>query len=92
MNISLVFYMMENCFEFLRDNFSIFRWFMNLNYKTATRYYIKANETMKENITRTPSLFIFSKTDPVSDESVNMPFVQKYESMGLEVMVENTFS
>ncbi|KAL7645699.1 UNVERIFIED_CONTAM: hypothetical protein RMT77_002576 [Armadillidium vulgare] len=59
-------------------------WFMNLNYKTATRYYIKANETMKENITRTPSLFIFSKTDPVSDESVNMPFVQKYESMGLE--------
>ncbi|RXG70363.1 hypothetical protein Avbf_01000 [Armadillidium vulgare] len=37
---------------------------------------------MHENTLNVPGLFIFSKVDPVSDESVNMPVVRKWEKNG----------
>ncbi|KAL7645701.1 UNVERIFIED_CONTAM: hypothetical protein RMT77_002578 [Armadillidium vulgare] len=58
------------------------RWYMNFNYETATRHYERSSEMMHENTLNVPGLFIFSKVDPVSDESVNMPVVRKWEKNG----------
>ncbi|RXG70362.1 Transmembrane protein 53-A [Armadillidium vulgare] len=65
-----------------------FRWLLKFNYENATKHYEKASEMFKANLCRAPGLFIFSKSDPVSNMSVNMPVVQAWEEMGIEVFTK----
>ncbi|KAB7503885.1 hypothetical protein Anas_05915 [Armadillidium nasatum] len=63
-------------------------WLLKFNYENATKHYEKASEMFKANLCRAPGLFIFSKSDPVSNMSVNMPVVQAWEEMGIEVFTK----
>ncbi|RXG70364.1 hypothetical protein Avbf_01003 [Armadillidium vulgare] len=55
------------------------RWYLNFNYDTATCHYERASEAMHANVLNAPGLVIFSKTDPISDYSVNMSVIRDWE-------------
>ena len=56
-----------------------------MKYRTATVHYERSSEKMHEGYLNTPGLFLFSKTDPISDPATNGSVIEKWEKKGLQV-------
>ena len=74
---------------FFDNSFMLFyfwcSWHLKVNYNIATIHYERASQKMHEGYLNTPGLFLFSKTDPVSNPEMNASVYEKWEKKGLEV-------
>jgi len=54
-------------------------------YNTVTKHYLMSESTFYNNPVRTPAIFFFSKTDPVSTQDSNIKVIQSWEKLGMKV-------
>lgn len=65
-------------FIFLRSHLSML-------YGVATKHYIKASKQFHNNFVTAPSLFLFSKNDPVGTSEGNLQVIKCWEDRGIQV-------
>uniref|UniRef100_A0A646QFE6 Transmembrane protein 53 n=1 Tax=Hemiscolopendra marginata TaxID=943146 RepID=A0A646QFE6_9MYRI len=61
------------------------RYHLKTFYNLATKHYLRASDAFHENFINAPSLFYFSKTDPVGTAEGNLRVIRKWEMNGIPV-------
>jgi hypothetical protein len=62
---------------------------LEFRYEAATRHYVKTQDMFHKNYCRAPSLFLYSRADPVSVPYINTNLANWWHKYGFEV--RNTF-
>lgn len=61
---------------------------MRLFHISSTQHYLRSSEVFHKNPIRCPSLFLFSRDDPVGSAEGNMSVINSWEKMGNKVFVK----
>lgn len=92
--IGLLYYMFTHMFTFLRLTCTYqisYRWYLKIQYDTATVHYERASQKMHQNFVGVPGLFLFSDNDPVSTPEMNARVYKKWEAKGHKVIMQTAF-
>jgi len=60
-------------------------WFLKVRYEAATRHYVKTQDMYHKNYLNAPSLFLFSRADPVASPVIVSDLADAYHASGHEV-------
>ncbi|KAA0197118.1 hypothetical protein HAZT_HAZT010075 [Hyalella azteca] len=63
-------------------------WFLEFRYEAATRHYVKTQDMFHKNYCRAPSLFLYSRADPVSVPYINTNLANWWHKYGFEVFAK----